>query len=72
MSESGESLAVSGRIVASVFFNSVGIVGEESAEEDSFSSAARAGGLDDTAIDRRGSKTSSAKTPLGSYNAKAE
>lgn len=50
MSESGESLAVSGKIVASVWFKSLALVGEESVEVDSFSSATEADGMDDPAI----------------------
>ena len=66
MSESGGSSAVSGRIVASVLFKSVGLVGEESVEEDNFSSATEAEGMDDPAIDRRDIETSSAESSLWS------
>ena len=62
----GDSSAVSGRIVASVLFRSVGLVGEESVEEDSFSSASEADGVDDPAIDQRDVETSSAQISLWS------
>lgn len=65
-SESGDSSAVSGRTWASVLSTSVALVGEESVEEDSFSSASEADGIDDPAIDRRGVETSSAEIPLWS------
>ena len=51
---------MSGRIVASVLFKFEGLVGEESVEEDSLSSATDADGMDDPAIDRRDGETSSA------------
>ena len=61
ISESGESLAVSGRTLASVLFRSLSLVGEESVEEESFSSATEADGMDEPAIARRGGETSSAE-----------